>query len=394
MSKPAEREVKPVWGEIATTGEGRAGESRSAGNAELLMPQDPVLRSRGGDYERYEELLRDDQVASTFQQRRLAVISSEWEVVAGDDRRESRKAADWLRETLHTIGWDNITDKMLFGVFYGFAVAECLWRPEGDGVVLSQIKVRKQRRFAFDRQGGIRLLGSASSRSQPLPPRKFWHFATGAEHDDDPYGLGLAHRLYWPVTFKRNAIKLWLVYLDKFGMPTAKGSYPPNATEEEKRRLLAALRAIQTDSGIVVPEGMDIELIEASRGGQVSYEGFVDRMNAAITKVVLSQTMTTEAMGGQYKADIHSQVRNEVVKADADLICASFNQTVVRWLTAWNFPTAKPPQVWRRVSDAPDLKPLAERDRLLYEMGFQPTLEYIHATYGNSWRERGETKSP
>ncbi|MBF0626872.1 MAG: DUF935 family protein [Magnetococcales bacterium] len=378
--------IQPAFREVAVSGDGRDITRNYGGLMNTLLPQDPVLRDRGGDYALYEDVLRDDQVASTFQQRRMAVTSAEWGVRAGGPDPASRMAADFLLEALHHVGWDGVTDKMLYGVFYGFAVAECLWAREGTRVTLEAIKVRKQRRFSFDRCGRPLLVTSENPDGERLPERKFWHFHAGADNDDEPYGLGLAHWLYWPVFFKRNGMKLWLIFMDKFGMPTAMGSYPANATDEEKRRLLAALRAIQTDSGIIVPEGMKVELIESSRGGQISYESFIDRMNAAIAKVTLSQTLTTDAGGGQYKADVHKLVRNEVVKADADLICDSFNRSVVSWLMAWNFPEAKPPKVWRRVSEDKDLRPLAERDRVLFEMGLRPTEEYIRTTYGEGWR--------
>lgn len=381
--------VSPCFREVAVSGDGRDITRNHAGWLQTLWPQDAVLRDRGGDYAVYEDVLRDDQVASTFQQRRMAVTSAEWGVRAGGADRASRMAADFLLESLHHVGWDGVTDKMLYGVFYGFAVAECLWGREGSRITLDAIRVRKQRRFVFDPGGKPLLVTLDNPHGEALPGRKFWHFHAGADNDDEPYGLGLAHWLYWPVFFKRNGMKLWLIFMDKFGMPTAMGSYPLNATEEEKRRLLSALRAIQTDSGIIVPEGMKVELIESSRAGQVSYETFLDRMNAAIAKVTLSQTLTTDAGGGQYKADVHKHVRNEVVKADADLICDSFNRSVVSWLMAWNFPTARAPKVWRRVSEDKDLRPLAERDRILYQMGLRPSTAYIQATYGDGWSPGG-----
>ena len=378
---------KPLFREVSSTGDGRDITRDYFSPLALRLPQDSVLQSKGGDYTTYEEVLRDDQVASTFQQRRLAVTSAEWGVRPGGTDRESHKAADQLRRLLEHIGWDGVTEKMLYGVFFGFAVAECLWGRDGSEIILEDIKVRKQRRFAFDEESDLRLLLRDNPQGEKMPERKFWHFCAGSDYDDEPYGLGLAHWLYWPVYFKRNGIKLWLIFMDKFGMPTAKGTYPVNATEEEKRRLLSALRAIQTDSGIIVPEGMQIELIEASRGGQVHYEGFVDRMNAAIAKVVLSQTLTTDAVGGQYKAEVQKSVRNEVVRADADLVCDSFNRSVARWLTEWNFPGAKTPKVWRQVNEEVDLRPRAERDKILFSMGFRPTLEYVQETYGSGWEK-------
>jgi phage gp29-like protein len=383
--------TRPESREIATTRDGRDITRGFVSPFELLMPQDEVLRARGmGNYQIYREVLRDDQVAATFAQRRLAVISREWEVQPGGEKRQDKAAAAFLKEQLQAVGWDAVCDRMLYGVFYGHAVAEILWGNDGRFVTIDRVKVRDRRRFGYDGEMNLRLLTMANPNpGEPLPERKFWSFATGADHDDEPYGLGLAHWLYWPVFFKRGGIKFWLIFLEKFGQPTAKGSYPPNATPEEKSRLLAALGAIMTDAGVILPEGMAIELIEAARSGTADYTALYDRMNNAIAKVVLGQTLTTEAEGGQYKADVQMDVRQDLVKSDADLICASFNRSVARWLTEWNFPGAAIPRVWRQVDEGEDLDKRSQVDQRLHEMGYEPeTPEYINETYGGRWVKR------
>jgi len=378
----------PEMREVATTQDGRDITRGYVDPMMLLAPQDTVLAARGGNYEIYREVLRDDQVKAVFDQRRLAVVSREWEVVPGGKKRIDKKAADSLREQLNEIKWDSVTDKMLYGVFYGYAVAECLYARDGAEIVLNELRVRDRRRFGFDGAGRLRLQTMSSMNpGEELKPRKFWHFCTGADHDDEPYGLGLAHWLYWPVLFKRNNIKFWLIFLEKFGQPTAKGTYPTNATATEKQRLLAALEAIQTDAALIIPEGMTAELIEAARSGTADYVAMFSGMNATIAKVVLGQTLTTEAVGGQYKADVQMDVRQDLVKADADLVCMSFNFTVARWLTEWNYPGAEPPQVWRRLDEDEDLGDRAQRDKTIADIGFRPSVKYITDTYGGEWTE-------
>ncbi|MEB4492751.1 DUF935 family protein, partial [Pasteurella multocida] len=75
---------------------------------------------------------------------------------------------------------------------------------------------------------------------------------TGSDHDDEPYGIGLAHWLYWASLFKRNGVKFWLIFLEKFGMPTALGRYSKNASPTDQDKLLEAIYSIQSDSGIIV----------------------------------------------------------------------------------------------------------------------------------------------
>lgn len=384
---------RPETREIATTLDGRDITRGYVSAMTRLLPEDPILLGRlGGEVGLYREVLRDDQVAAMLQQRRLALLRTEWQVIPGGDKRLDKQAAALLEETLERIRWDAVCGGMHFGVFYGYAVAECLWAREGARVALAALRVRNRARFLFDGAQRLRLRTLAEADGERLPERKFWAFQTGADHDDEPYGLGLAHWLYWPVLFKRSNIKFWLIAAEKFGSPTVKGVFPPNATPEEQHKLLATLAAIQTDAGLIVPEGMDIELLESARTGSGDHAALCAYMDRAIAKLIVGQVMTSDAVGGQYKAEVQDQVKDDLVKADADLICDSFNRSVVRWLIDYNLPGAAYPKVWRQVEEDEDPRARAEREKLICDMGFKPTLKHIEDAYGGEWTERAEAQ--
>lgn len=383
-SKPTAEDMR----EIASTLDGRDITRGYLGP--LLVSQDTVLRNLGGNLLAYEDVLRDDQVMSTFQQRRLAVVSVPWEVQPGGNALKDKKAAEFLTEVITKIGFDNVTDKMLYGTFYGYSVGECMWAYDGTNITLDKIKVRKARRFRFAPNGDLHMLTYANMLpGELMPPRKFWAFACGADNDDEPYGLGLAHWLYWPVFFKKNGIKLWLKFLDKFAQPTGVGKYPRGSQQGDINKLLGALQAISTDSGIAIPEGMAIELLEAARSGTVDYSTLHDKMNQAISKVVLGQMMTSEAVGGHNKAQVQMEVRQDLVRADADLICASFTQTVAAWITEWNFPGAAVPTLRRIIEEPEDLKASSEVDANLGKLGYRPTLKHVQTKYGGEYTDVG-----
>ena len=108
--------------EIATTHDGR--DITRPWYVGLQPPRDPRLLG-AVDWGVYDRIHQDDQVFATFQQRRTAVVSRHWDMLPGDDSDpRSVEAADRLGATLKRIGWDRVTDKMLFARFYGFAVAE------------------------------------------------------------------------------------------------------------------------------------------------------------------------------------------------------------------------------------------------------------------------------
>lgn len=380
---------RPDLNEIATTLDGR---DITRGFLNPLMPQlpdDPVLLERGGgDYQLYREVLRDDHVKAAVEQRRRAVIACPWEVKPGGSRAIDKSAADFLKENIEALGWDILCEKMLMGIFYGFAVSECLYVADGRTWRLDAVKVRDRRRFAFDGADRLRLKTMQQPMGELLPEKKFWTFVTGADHDDAPYGLGLAHWLYWPVWFKRNGHRFWAVFLEKFGTPSVKGSYPVNTSEADQTKLLQALAALRRDSAMIFPEGMQIELIEAMKGGTVDHAAFVEAMNKAILVAAIGQTASTSGTPGKLGNDQNQgEVRMDIVRADADLLSASFNASVARWLTEWNFPGAAVPGVWRIIAEAEDLKARSERDTNIYGWGYKPTLNYIQDIYGGEWED-------
>jgi phage gp29-like protein len=356
----------------------------------VLLNPDKILATKGaGNLEIYQEVLRDDQVKATFQQRRLSVVSKPWTVEAGADDAASQACADALRDNLSRIRWDDINDKMLFATFYGYGVGEIMWAQHDGLIGIESIKVRERARFRFNVDSELFLLRQ-DHQFERMPDRKFWVVSTGADNSDNPYGLGLAHWLYWPVFFKRNDIKFWLIFLEKFGQPTGVGKLPAGKENDKdtRNKALQALRAIATETGILVPDGMEITLLEARRSGAADYEALKDAMDAAIAKIVLSQTMTTDNGSSRSQSETHADVRDMVVQADSDMLCESFNQSVVQWWFEYNqaaFAGATPPRVYRNVKPAEDQNKRAERDKKISELGYEPTPEYITSTYGEGW---------
>lgn len=365
---------------------------------QLLTPSDTILQSKGGaeNLKIYRELLRDDQVRSVWGQRQLALTSCNTVVEPGADDALSKAAAEALQEELDALNWDDVTDKQLYAVFYGWGVAEIMWRPNGERVSFDRIVVRDRARFRFDRERNLYLWAQGNGGWVKMPDRKFWAVTAGADHHDEPYGLGLAHSLYWPVFFKRNDIKFWLMFLEKFGMPTALAKLPAGALEdpEQRKKAIAMLKHIATDAGVVVPEdgpnGPVVSLLEAARTGAADYESMCKAMNQAISKIVVGQTMTTDDGSSKAQAQVHENVAEKIVEADSDLLCGSFNSGPARWWTEWNFPGAAVPRVYRHTEPPEDLNLRAERDGKIFALGYEPTEDYILETYGEGWKKKPE----
>lgn len=369
--------------------------------------EDTILQKDGAQgLALYDALLDDGTAMSALQQRRLAITSRDWEVAPGDENDpRSVKAADDLRAMLKGLGWDRVTGRMHYAVWYGYAVAEGIYSTKvHDGrriVWLDDIVVPNRRWFGFTLGGELRMLTLAGSLgNEPLPDNKFWALRTGASHDFAFYGLGLAHWCYWPVFFKRAAMKFWALYLEKYSSPTALGGFKEGTSDDKKGKLLASLVAIGQDRAVIVPEELvdKIKFMEPTRSGSgaSSYQHFVKEQNDEVDRVILGQpgtsTATAQGIGGT-QADVHADVKAEIVKADSDLVSEGFNNTFAKWLTLWNYgPDVAPPTVYRVLDDAEDLGDIADRDSTLNALGWQRTEQSFKDVYGEGYERKPESE--
>ena len=362
-----------------------------------LLNPDKVLKSESGGkgLELYSDLLRDAKVGSTLQTRRLAVTGKEWEVIPASEKRQDIKIADYIKEVLKAINLDAYRRAALSGLVFGFKPCEIMWDYSEGDVFISKIIPRASRRFVFDTKNNLRLITTKNMiEGEEIPEKKFQVF-TNPSDDGTPYGDGLGRILYWPVWFKKNAIKFWMIFADKFGSPTAIGKYPTGTTKDQQDALLGALEAIQQESAVKIPNTMVIELLEAARQGTVNtYETLCNFMDRQIAQVMLGHTGTSESTHGKLGSeDAAQEVRQDYIKSDADLLCESENNQMIRWIVDYNFPGVSRngyPKIWIRTAPEEDLMPLAERDQILGNMGVPIGEKYFYDTYGIPKPEEGE----
>ncbi len=357
----------------------------------ILLNPDPILsgEAKAQGIKTFEDMLYEARVFSEMQKRKLAVIGKEWSIVPASDSPGDQKIADFIEEVFKNFSHDTSRQTLLSGIVTGFKPGEVMWDYSEGDIWIKEIKGVSPRRFVFDLQGKLRLLTwNNMIEGEEIPERKFIVF-TNPSDNGSPYGDGIGRALYWPIWFKKNGVKFWAVFLDKFGQPTPWGKYPPGTNKEMQDKLLDSLKAMQTDQAIITPDNMAVELLEAARASSVdSYDKWEKFWNDAISFIILGQTATTEGTPGKLGSEeARSDVREDIIKADADLLCECENNQLVKWVADYNFPgpadRKKYPKIWIRTEPEKDLKPLAERDRILIkEIGLPTPVSYLRDTYG------------
>ena len=334
----------------------------------------------------YRDTLRDERCQAALDQRLDAAIARPWTVEPGGERAEDRAAADDLARQLAEIGFDAVCRQLLHGVWYGYAVAEALWAREAQRVVLDRLAVRAPDRFRWSDEGAPLLRSDTAPLGEPLPEGKFVILRRPGEHGDLPHGPGLARWCFWPVWLKRHGLKFWSVALERFGAPGIKGTYPRNATAEQKSDLLALVETFATSVGVVLPEGQELEVVDSARRAGGDFQAFVAYLDRAIATTVLGQSSTTDQGPWRGTAEVQRDVRDETVAADCRLLDGALNGSIARWLTQWNFPGAAPPRIRRDTSAPEDLDARARREAVIARAsGLRPTRAHIERTYGGAW---------
>ncbi len=388
----AEAAAPPVLDEVAARGRDDIflGFIRAIGLDEraILLNPDAVLQTqaRGKGLALYDEVLADPKVFSVMQTRKLAVVGKEWRVLPASEAQRDVDVATDVRKALEAIPSFHLDLlQAMDAVAKGYAITEVMWQLAGNRIGIADLRQRDQRRFAFTVTNELRLLSAENSvEGTPVPDRKFLHFVFDPRNEN-PYGEALLQRVYWWWWFKKHGVKFWMIFAEKFGMPTAVGKYPPGATPEQKSTLLDAITAIQQEYGVAIPNTMAIDLMEAQRSGTVNtYQELLDYCDTQIALAVLGQTLTSQvgSVGSLAAAKVHEQVRQDYVEADAKTMAATVNQGI-RWLCDFNEAPSPAgyPQWLLMVTPTADLEAQSTRDDTLVRLGLRIPTRYFYKTY-------------
>lgn len=136
----------------------------------------------------------------------------------------------------------------------------------------------------------------------------------------------------------------------------------------------------------MVPQGMEIELLEAAKSGIDTYERLCRYMDDQVAGIVLGKAGGTGS-GGQLATavNVENEVRLELIKGDADLLSDTLNRQLVRWIDDYNMPDAGYPQLSRVIEEPSDKLALASTKKTLFDMGFRTTLDDVRKDFGGEY---------
>lgn len=265
--------------------------------------------------------------------RKRQVAQLEITVEAASDSAEDVANADLVRQWLQRDTLDDDLFDVMDAVGKGFSLCELVWDMSERQWWPARIEYVDPRFTRHDRLTGRRpMLVGENGVPEELAAFKFIYHRVRAS-SGLPIRSGLARPVSWLWMFKNYTVKDWVAFAEVYGMPFRLGKYESGATPEEIRTLLRALADFGADAAAAIPKSMDIEFVDgkgATADGAL-FRGFAEWADLQISKAVLGQTATTDALiGGLGSGKEHNDVRGDIERADAKALAATLNRDVVR----------------------------------------------------------------
>lgn len=295
-----------------------------------------ILReAETGDATAYLELAeqmeeKDLHYAAVLGVRKRAIRSLEVQVNAGDETEAANELADMTRQALTSASVRTSLIDIMDALGKGYSVCEMLWEPEGKTrIKFAGLEHVNPAWFEFDRENGNHLYMRDNAGPKRLDQDKYViHLAK--TKSGLPIRGGLARLAAWAYIFKNYTLKDWAIFLEAYGHPLRLGKYGPTSSPADRLTLLRAARQIGVDMAAIIPKDMDLEVIAAATtGSEKLYEGNARYWDEQLSKGVLGQVATTDAIaGGHAVGNIHEKVRDDIRDADAEQLAATLQRDV------------------------------------------------------------------
>ncbi|MBV7262572.1 DUF935 domain-containing protein [Photobacterium sp. WH24] len=319
---------------------------------------------------------RDLHYRSVLSTRKLAVTSIEPTVEAASDEAKDLELAEAVRQLLRHPQLPECMFDLLDGLGKGIGLVEILWHTETVPWLPRQFKWVDPRFIRLDKEtlSEVRLVTDENqTEGEPLKPcgylchmprMKSGHWLRN----------GLARLVAVMYMLKSYTVRDWWAFAEVFGMPIRVGKYHNNASPEDIRTLVNAIATIASDAGAAIPESMQIDMVETAKGngGDTLFENMAEWADRQISKAVLGQTMTTDDGSSQSQAQVHNEVRKDIIKWDARQLANTLNEFLVKPFIDMNFGAQEQyPRIELNLEEAEDTKAWVEALTPLIDRGLK-----------------------
>lgn len=296
----------------------------------------------------YDEMRRDDQVKAVLWLKKFIILSSGWDFDTKEDGQE--EIVDDLKQCICSLDNPDFGDALLnilTHLDFGFSISEPVFdivdTEAGQKVWIKKLKTKAPHGFTIytDDFGNITEIEQFTNRGYlKVPPGRFLHLIHQFEFGV-PYGISDLQAAYRAWFSKDKITKFWNIYLERFGNPHVVATLPTNTSKEDKERMLDIIKNLQAKTGITIPEGGKVEIIQPPTGN-TGFENAINSYNMMIARSLLVPDLIGLGGGGITGGSFalgeeHFRIffmTVEKIRRDLERI---INRKVIQPMLEWNY---------------------------------------------------------
>jgi phage gp29-like protein len=317
----------------------------SPNRVEIRNPDDLIRRHK---FKIYRDMRFDDQVKLALRFKKILVYGRAWDVKAASKDARDLEIAAFVRANMEAAGFKKLVRNSLTAFDFGFSCGEILWEVglyEGQrAVLLKGVKHRDPDSIRIIVTKGGDIVGFEQwtdfGKKIDIPPEKMFHFAYQAEFDNH-YGtsdLRACYRNWWA---KKFLIQFWSVFLERLGAPMTLAKYPQGAAYELKETIKNILRGLSSKTEVMVPQGVEIEVIESTKAAKGDFDAAIKYHDSAIGRAILMPGLlgASDHQGRGAESQSRLQLRSLFKDADenGNELLAELHRQIVKPLVDYNF---------------------------------------------------------
>ncbi|MGL4520810.1 MAG: phage portal protein family protein [Phocaeicola sp.] len=252
-------------------------------------------------YDLYTDIMQDTHLTSVIEKRVQSVLSTNIEF------KRDGQPDEKINELISSPWFTSLIEDILAAKWWGFSLMQFYKDEEGwiDYNLIPRKHVDPIKRAILRRQTDI--LG--------IPWEEYKHLLFVGDKDE----LGLLFKAAPWVIYKRNDVADWAQFAEIFGMPIREYIYE---TDDNEARNRAYEDSKNSGSLSTFIHAKDTELLLKEAGNKTGsadlYERLCERCNSEISKLILGNTLTTEASdkGTQALGTVQEKGENKKIQAD------------------------------------------------------------------------------
>lgn len=288
----------------------------------------------------FESMRGDDRISGVLgtRVRGLIRLPVSFEPHEGEEPTPESEAleADFWRSYPES----DLVDLMSWGLGLGVGLAEQTWE-QSNGRLIPRLRVWSPRWLRWEHDRGAWVLTTELQGDiviEPGDPKWLLYTPYG---NNRPWQRGLwrALGLWW--LLKRYAQLDWGTYSEAHGSPLRVGLTAEGSQKADRDELASDLQEIAGVTGIALPPGFDIKLVEATARTYETFERQIEMADGAMAVAVAGQTLTTAVKGSSLAAaQVHMVIRAELIASDEMTFSTALHEQSIRAWTLFNFGSA------------------------------------------------------